>query len=63
MFQWSKAKLRRLAKLTGKQGPLEWMLVVREIHPQFGLPVVPAMGPTLAALIMMIESGGSAFVG
>jgi hypothetical protein len=32
-------------------------------HPQFGLPVVPAMEPTLPALIMMIESGGSAFVG
>jgi len=47
----------------GKQGPLEWTLLAREVHPPVGLRVVLAMGPTLAALIMMTESGGSAFVG
>src|SRR5262249_27102102 len=32
----------------------EWTLVICEVHPQFGLPVVPAMGPTLLSLILKI---------
>jgi len=41
----------------------EWTLVICDVHPEFGLTVVPAMGPTLPSLILKIGSGCSAFVG
>jgi len=63
MFRGPKATLSRFAKINGQAGSTEWALLAREVHPPVGLRVVLAMGPTLAALIMMTESGGSAFVG